>query len=150
MYQGNVGPWAHHNPTTKWLLWGSIGPYRKGTTNVCCDTAAITTAVKRYSFPGFCLYILDTHIFWYTFYNCYFHKTNKNFKSIRQPNTKLMLQKNLLKMLVRYRFDSAKCFLKNYSYIVTCCVLNWSQDTWMTSIDVALVLSLLTLGIFNT
>ena len=37
-----------------------MGPYRKGTTNVCCDTAVITAAVKReILFQGFA-YILGT------------------------------------------------------------------------------------------
>ena len=58
------------------------------------------------------------HTFFVTPSNGYFHKANKNFKSIRQPNIQLMLQENLLKMLIiRYRSDRAKYFLTNYSYV---------------------------------
>ena len=109
---------AHHSPTTNWLLWVNIGPYRKGTTSVCCDTAEGTTAVKRSILFQDFTYIPDT--FFGTPYNGYFHKASKkNFKSIRQPNIQLMLQKNLLKkLIIRYHFDSAKCFLTNCSYVV--------------------------------
>ena len=39
------------------------------------------------------IYILETNILG-THSNGYFHKVNKNSKSIRQPNIQLMLQKN--------------------------------------------------------
>ena len=42
-YQGNVGPVDPQQSG----FWGNVEPYRKGTINVCCDTAVITSIVKR-------------------------------------------------------------------------------------------------------
>ena len=75
----------------------------------CCE--------KINSFRGFA-YIFWTQIFFGTPSNGHFHKANKNFRSFRQPNIQLMLQKNRLKMLIiKHRFNSAKCFLTNYSNV---------------------------------
>ena len=72
----------------------------------------------KYKFFSRILPIYFRHIFFGTPSNGYFYKPYKNFKSFRQPNIQLMLKKNLLKMLlIRHHFNSAKCFLPNYSYV---------------------------------
>ena len=83
-------------------------------------------------FPRFCLYF--RHIRFDIPSNGYFYKVNKNFKSIGQPNTQFMLQKNLLKILiVRYCFDSAKCFLINYSHM--CCVTSITASFYVFRVN---------------
>ena len=134
---------------------------------------SLDAELKINSFPGFCPYFRHTY-FLVHLLMAISPKGNKNFKSVRQPNIQLMLQKNLLKMLmIRFRVDSAKCFLTNYCYKQ--CVtfiparfyvlkVNNSQHqdkalhflkfnnvhNRMTSVDVVLVSFLLTLGIFHT
>ena len=107
---------------------------------LCKETFPFKKTILFQDFPY--IYILDKHIFLYI----HLLMAISTKQTRPQPNIKLMLQKNLLKMLIiRYCFDSVKCFL----IIVTCDVSHLLQDIRMTSIDVVLVSSLLTLGIFN-
>ena len=114
---GNVRPVAHYNPTMKWILWCNIGHIEK-TPPITVVILLLSPLLWKGKFFSRILPIFFRHIFFGTPSKGYFHKASKNFKSFRQRNIQLMLQKNLLKMLlIRYHFNSAKCFLTNYSYV---------------------------------
>ena len=80
-YQSKVGPVAHHNPTMKWLFWGNIGPYRKGTTIFwylyCME--------RRNSFWGF--FLQCKHTYFMVQFGYFRKANNKNFKFLSDNQT---------------------------------------------------------------